>query len=620
MADRSLRKRLSRLFATNVVVRRLGKDRLRVIDSNRLQSTGNINNTRYLDRFGGRVHSSRPPYSANNVINYHSSKVELYTDYEAMDRDPIIAAALDIYADETTLKDSEGDILEISTPDANIKKILYNLFYDIMNIDYNLWPWVRNLCKYGDFYLHLDIEEEIGIVNVSPLSGYEMEREEGFDPANPYAYCFQYTGEYSGELMSYGTYHRRRKMEAYEVAHFRLLSDTNFLPYGKAAIEPARKVFKQLTLMEDAMLIQRIMRAPERRLFYIDVGNIPDSEIENHMNQIMARMKKIPYIDQQTGDYNLKFNIQNMLEDFYLPVRGGESGTKIENLPGLGNEGQIEDIEYLRKKMMAYLKIPSAYLGYDAETDGKATLAAEDVQFARTIERIQRIVESELTKIAIIHLFTQGFSDHDLVNFQLKLTSPSIIYEKQKIDLLTQQMDLAEKMKESRLFSRKYIYENIFGLSEDEWQQETRLVIGDLQENFRMEQIENEGNDPKKTGISFGTPHDIAAMHVSARSIGSGPVPGTGRPEEPGLFGKHKDDFTRDPLGQKDLRVTFDDSITNQRPERNPFGEGSYDYLLRTLETHKSAVTQTLITEASDTENTASEGILDETNIFEENI
>ena len=211
-------------------------------------------------------------------------------------------------------------------------------------------------------------------------------------------------------------------------------------------IEPARKIFKQLTLMEDAMLIHRIMRAPERRIFKIDVGNIPPAEVDNHIQTIINKMKKVPYIDEKTGDYNLKFNMQNMIEDFFLPVRGGESGTSIESLPGLSSDGQIEDIDYLKNKLFSALKVPKAFLGYDEGVEGKATLAAEDVRFARTIERIQKIFVSELTKIAVVHLYTQGYKDADLVNFELSLTNPSIVYEKQKVETLNEKIGLATNL------------------------------------------------------------------------------------------------------------------------------------------------------------------------------
>jgi len=577
MADTSLRSRLSRLFSTNVVVRRIAKNRLKVVDTNRLQSMGSLSNNRYIDRFSG-MHKAQSGFATyNQNYTFFTSKLELYSDYEAMDMDPIIASALDVYADECTVKDADGDTLTINSQNDEIKKVLHNLFYDVLNVDYNLWPWIRNACKYGDFFLHLDIEDEIGIVNVTPLSGYEVRREEGFDPANPYAYKFVWEGTHTA-YASARSNQDQREFQNFEIAHFRLLSDTNFLPYGKSMIEPARKVFKQLMLMEDAMLIHRIMRAPERRIFKVDVGNIPPAEVDAHMKNIIGNMKKIPYVDERTGEYNLKFNMENMMEDYFLPVRGGESGTAVESLPGLSNDGQIEDIDYLRNKMHAALKIPKAFLGYDEGVEGKATLAAEDVRFARTIERLQKIFVSELTKIAIVHLFSQGFKDEDLVDFTISLTNPSLIYEKQKIETLNEKITLATSLKESTLFSERWIYENIFGLSQDEWRSEQDQVIEDLKSDFRKEQIKSEGNDPKKTNMSFGTPHDIASMHVSNRNGELLPgqeqkhVAGPGRPKEPGTWGSHDSPHGRDPIGIKSLDTSFN---TDKSPLQHNYRNSS---------------------------------------------
>ena len=580
MTDTSLRARLSRLFATNVVVRRISKNRLKAVDTNRIQSTGNMSNKRYVDRFSG-VHKGQPGYGTyNQNQTFHTSKIELFTDYEGMDMDPILSSALDIYADESTVKDADGDTLTITSPNDDIRKILHNLFYDILNIDYNLWPWIRNACKYGDFYLHLDIEEEVGIVNVMPLSAYEVMREEGYDPENPYAHKFTLNNTHGGGSHNFASFKGEgnlQEFQAFEIAHFRMLSDTNFLPYGKSMIEPARKIFKQLTLMEDAMLIHRIMRAPERRIFKIDVGNIPPAEVDNHIQGIVNKMKKVPYIDEKTGDYNLKFNMQNMIEDYFMPVRGGESGTSIEALPGMSSEGQIEDIDYLKNKLFAALKIPKAFLGYDEGVEGKATLAAEDVRFARTIERIQKIFTSELTKIAIVHLYTQGYKDAELVNFDLSLTNPSIVYEKQKVEILESKIGLATNMKESTLFSQKWIYENVFGLSQAEWTAEQNQVIEDLKQDFRKEQIKSEGNDPVKTNQSFGTPHDIASMHVAT---GDGLLPGQeqehvagpGRPNKHQSWGTHDSPHGRDPLAIKALGKSLS---TDKSPLQHNYRGGS---------------------------------------------
>jgi len=291
--------------------------------------------------------------------------------------------------------------------------------------------------------------------------------------------------------------------ENFEIAHFRLLSDSNFLPYGKSMIEPARRVWKQLSLMEDAMLIHRIMRAPEKRIFKVDVGNIPPADIDAAMQKIISQVKKVPYIDERTGDYNLRFNLNNMVEDFYLPVRGSDSGTNIDTLPGMEFTG-IDDLEYIRNKMMAALKIPKAFLGYEEGLSGKATLAAEDVRFARTIGRIQRILISELTKIAIVHLYVQGYQDASLVDFELELSNPSTIFEQEKLEIWQNKVTLASDMMESNMFSKKWLYNNVFNMSGDDIEELQQDVISDKKEAWRIQQISDEGTDPALTGGGGG--------------------------------------------------------------------------------------------------------------------
>jgi hypothetical protein len=540
----SLRKRLQNLFSTNVIVRAYGKDKLRVVDTNRLQSSGNVNQSKVADRYT-RLHGSNKHrvggtggYDSNYYM--HQNRLQLYTDYEMMDKDPIISAALDIYADESTLADQFGDILTVQSSDSQIQKILYNLFYDVLNIEFNLWPWIRNMAKYGDFFLKLDISDEIGIINARPFSSYEIERWEEFE---------ENTGQYDIKFKHIVS--QQLTYDVFEVAHFRYISDSNFLPYGRSMLEGARHEFQKLMLLEDAMLIHRIMRAPEKRIFKIDIGNIPPNEVDTFMEQVINKMKKIPHVDPKTGSYNLKFNLNNMMEDYYLPVRGGNSATQIDTLPGMTFTG-IEDVEYVKHKMMAALKVPKPFLGFDEGVEGKSTLASMDIRFARTIERLQKIFVSELTKIAIIHLYSQGYEDKDLINFKLELTAPSIIYDQQKVALMNEKIQLAQTMKDSKLVSHKYIYEFIFNMSEEEWLQERNDIVEDLKLGFRQSQIEQEGNDPTVTGQSYGTPHDLATAHMSTNDVLE-PDKG-GRPPEGIKSGQHKNAFGWDPTGIKQIK------------------------------------------------------------------
>ena len=577
MADKSLFTRLKRLFSTDVIIRNEGGN-LRVMDVNKIQQTGELENNSLIDRFN-RVwtNSGTSIYGYQSTMNYQTLRPQLYSDYDAMDTDAIIASALDIVADECTLKNENGEVLQIRSSDEDVQQILYNLFYDVLNIEFNMWPWVRNMLKYGDFFLKLEIAEKIGVYNVIPYTAFHIERQDGYDRDNPASIRYRFDPNGVEMASTYGYYNVPNSgdqanaifIDNYEMAHFRLLTDLNFLPYGRSYLEPARKLFKQYTMMEDAMLIHRIVRAPEKRIFYINVGNIAPAEVENFMQKTISKMKRTPYIDQETGDYNLKYNMQNLLEDFYIPVRGNDQATKIDNLGGLQYDG-IQDVEYLRDKMFAALKVPKAFMGYEKDLTGKATLAAEDIRFARTIERIQRILVSELTKIALVHLYTQGYTDENLTNFDISLTTPSIIYDQERVALMTEKMTLAQAMVDSKIVPTDWIYENIFHFSEDQYGEYRDLISQDAKRRFRLNQIENEGNDPLETGKSYGTPHDLASMYGLNR-YKDGSIPkgyaddleddDRGRPTE-NPTGKNTQDnaFGKDRLGNKGMKKDNDES------------------------------------------------------------
>lgn len=559
----TLRDTLKRLFTRNVILTHIPGGRLKAFDVNKAQSIGSP--TEYSNKpkwRSGRMFNNIPGYGggySNEEIE--AQRRQMYIDYELMDTDAIIHSALDLYAEECITKDIHtNDILLIKSGDPKIKKVLYNLFYDIMNLEFNAFSWIRSMCKYGDMFLHLQIAEKYGIVNVMPIHPSLMRREEGMqeDPNETVFY-------YEAETGFYRTDHN--KFPEYEIAHFRLLTDTNILPYGLSILEGARRDFRSMTLAEDAMLLHRIMRAPERRIFYIDIGNIAPEEVDAYIEAIVSETKKTPYIDQETGQVNLRYNLMNMLEDVYLPVRGGQSNTKIETLPGLGNEGQMEDVEYLRKKVLAALKVPPVYFGYEQAGDTKSNLSSIDLRFGRSVERIQKIFVSELYKLALIHLRSQGFDGEQLMDFELQLTSPSLIFERQKIDILTSKIELVKSIKEDNIFSDKYIYENIFGMSEDDWKNELDRIAASAKFKFRITQIIEEGNDPMISGKSFGTPHDIATMQIASKfvpgenqeSLKSLYTPderenNTGKPNEfAGSFETKRDqDFGRDPLGRKE--------------------------------------------------------------------
>jgi hypothetical protein len=559
MADKSIFGRLQKLFSTNTIVRKTPEG-VKVVDTDEYQSM----TTNLVDRFM-KLKVSNYAGGVESGLAYQQVRIDLFRDYDSMDMDPIISAALNTYADECTARNEFGNVLKIHHEDDNIKQILENLFYDILNVEHNLWMWTRNLVKYGDFYLQLEMAEGLGIINVLPMSTYEMSRIEGFDPTNPQRVKFVYA-PYQNPYNAVGQT-AKKEYENYEVAHFRLNGDANFLPYGKSMIEGGRRVWKQLSLMEDAMLIHRVMRAPEKRIFKIDVGNIPPNEVDNYMQKIINNSKKVPFVDERTGEYNLKYNIQNLIEDYYMPVRGSDSGTSIDTLKGL-EYNMIDDINYLKGKLMAALQIPKAFLGYEEETNGKATLAGMDVRFAKTIERIQRIMVSELTKIAIVHLYAQGIDDEKLTSFSLELTIPSKIYEQERVELYTSKVALIQQMQQTKMVSKEWMYQTILNMAKDEQDEMTLQVLEDVKQQFRLTSIETQGVDPaKETGTEGPTnvEEEIAKIKEELEEEG------VGRPKDSVRYGKDDHPEGRDPLGIKTLKQK--EGSVQYKPRKNSYFE-----------------------------------------------
>ena len=632
MADTGLFSRLRRLFSTDVIIRNTGGNQLKVFDVNKIQQSGEIETNSLVDRFN-RIYSnsSTSLWGQQAGYNYQYLRPMLYSEYDSMDTDAIVASALDIIADESTLKNDQGEVLAIKSPDEDIQKILYNLFYDVLNIEFNLWPWVRNLAKYGDFFLKLEIAEKYGVYNVIPYTAFHIERLEGLDSGDENSpldvrFRFDPDGIAASDYGYYNVPNQQNNPNAiifdnYEMAHFRLLTDMNFLPYGRSYIEPARKLFKQYVLMEDAMLIHRIVRAPEKRIFYMNVGSIPPNEVDAFMEKTLSKLKRTPHIDEKTGEYNLNYNMQNLLEDFYIPLRGNDASTKIESANGLQWDG-ISDVEYLRDKLFAALKVPKAFMGYDENTDGKATLAAQDIRFARTIERIQRIIVSELYKIALVHLYTQGYKDEQLANFELSLTTPSIIYDQERVALMKEKMDLAQQMTETNLFPSDYIYDHLFHLSEDQYDDFRDLIREDAKRKFRIDQIEAEGNDPIETGKSYGTPHDLASLYGKGRMYsnpGGVPKPEEYASDEKSVLGRPKekaskrntqdDNFGKDRLGTKGMKNDYNATAKSPLALENNSHFSKHQSMLKSIPTGKR-----LVFEQDSEENS----LLDESNIKEQ--
>jgi len=516
----SLFQRLSKLFKSGPVVKR----KLRTLDTtiavaDKTKSSGALLFQKSL----------APSYATITANAYNlSERLMRYQDFSEMEYTPEIAAAMDIYADETVAQDDKGRALHVYSDNEKIKEILEDLFYNTLNVEFNLRSWARNLVKYGDFFLYNDVSPQYGVINAFPIPVNEIEREENYDPNDPFAVRYRW--------VTLGN----RTLENWEVTHFRLLGNDMFLPYGSSVIEPARRIWRQLILIEDAMLVYRVVRAPERRVFYIDVANIPPENVPMYVEEQRKNLRTNQVVDRATGRLDLRYAPLSIEDDYFIPVRGGESGTRIDTLAGGQNAAAVEDVAYIQKKLFAALKIPRAYLGYDEMLASKATLAQEDIRFSRTINVVQKVLISELNKLAIVHLYANGFDAEDLQNFTLRLSNPSTVAQQQKLELWRSKFEIAGSIPEgmgSKQFARKMIW----GLTDEQ--------IGEIDEQRYQEKIVDQTIDAAKP-----EEEPAAASGSKEESAGEEETPPAGE-EETGGEEAGESLFAGDDISQKHIDV-----------------------------------------------------------------
>ncbi len=445
------------------------------------------------------------------------NRLERYVDFDQMEYTPEIASALDIYADEMTTHSALQPLMTIDCNNEEIKGILHALYFNVMNLEYNVFGWCRTMVKYGDFFLYLDIDEVLGIKSVIGLPGQELERLEGEDKTNP-NYC-QFQWNSAGLTF-----------ENWQIGHFRILGNDKYTPYGTSVLEPARRIWRQLTLIEDAMMAYRIVRSPERRVFYIDVGNIPPQDIEQYMQKVMTSMKRNQVVDPNSGRVDLRYNPMSVDEDYFIPTRAGSS-SRVESLPGGTYTGDIEDVKYLRDKLFSALKIPGSYISNtNAEAGGgedATTLAQKDIRFARTVQRLQRSIVTELEKIGIVHLYTLGYRGEDLINFKLKLNSPSKIAELQELEHWKTKFDVASTATEG-FFSRQWIASHLFNMTEEEFVKNQRQMYYDRQFDARLEAAAEQAQADATPGTTEGGEEDILGGDLGTGGEGGEGVDLTG--------------------------------------------------------------------------------------------
>ena len=373
------------------------------------------------------------------AVYYEPTRLASFYDYESMEYTPEISAALDIYGEEATTVDQNGNMLQIYSESKRIKSILADLFNNVLDINTNLPMWTRNTCKYGDNFVYLKLDPEKGIVGCMQLPNIEIERLERGMPAQASRQNVEEPAENKGLRFKWKA--KDMEFNSWEIAHFRLLGDDRKLPYGTSMLEKARRIWKQLLLSEDAMLIYRTSRAPERRVFKVFVGNMDDKDVEPYVQRVANKFKRSQVVDSQTGNVDMRFNQMAVDQDYFIPVRDPAQTSPIETLPGGQTLGEIADIEYIQKKLLTALRVPKAFLGFEEPVGDGKNLSLIDIRFARTINRIQKSMVAEMNKIAIIHLFLLGFED-ELSNFTLGLTNPSSQADLLKIEIWKEKVAL----------------------------------------------------------------------------------------------------------------------------------------------------------------------------------
>jgi len=528
------------------------------------------------------------------AVYYEPTRLASFYDYESMEYTPEISAALDIYGEESTTVDQNGYMLQIYSESKRIKSILIDLFNNVLDINTNLPMWTRNTAKYGDNFVYLKLDAEKGIVGCMQLPNIEIERLERGMAAK--SANVEEPAENKGLRFKWKA--KDMEFNSWEVAHFRLLGDDRKLPYGTSMLEKARRIWKQLLLSEDAMLIYRTSRAPERRVFKVFVGNMDDKDVESYVQRVANKFKRSQVVDSQSGNVDMRFNQMAVDQDYFIPVRDPAQASPIETLPGAQNLAEIADIEYIQKKLLTALRVPKAFLGFEEVVGDGKNLSLQDIRFARTINRIQKSMIAEMNKISIIHLFLLGFED-ELSNFTLGLTNPSTQADLLKIDVWKEKVllykDAVTPIEGIAPVSVTWAKKHVLGFSDEEikldlQQQRVEKAVGAELTNTATI-ISHTGvfdNIDKLYGVKSGATQTVGVTPPppGGESSGGGlgapedmgggaPIPPPPGPEPVGDAGLTPESYKRDNLTilLESDNLTDSDSFIDLSKARNSLGE-----------------------------------------------
>ena len=371
----------------------------------------------------------------------------MYRDADLMDAFPEIGAALDIVAEESCLPNDDGMVITVQSKSERVKSILEDLFVNRLNLQLTAQMVIRAMCKYGNQFMMLDVDHKNGVKGWKQLPVFNVERiESGIQ--NPYGASASIAAngvniddaDLSTQFIWLDDNNSQIPFRDWQIAHFRLLTNSMYLPYGVSYLNAARRHWRMLSLMEDMMLIYRLERSIERRVYKIFVGAIDDADVGAYVEQIANEFKRTPIIDPVTGQLDLRKNILGVDQDLFIPVRDENAPTPIDTLSAGQNITALDDIKFIQNKVLTALRIPKTFLNFEETAGDGKNLALMDVRFARTINRIQQAFLMELTKVASIHLFLLGFDD-ELNNFTLSMKNPSTQAEQLEIENLQKKID-----------------------------------------------------------------------------------------------------------------------------------------------------------------------------------
>jgi len=426
-----------------------------------------------------------------------------YKEYEEMDEYPEIGAAFDIYADDSTQKGTRSERWTIkSESDLVVDEI--NKLFEQVNLHKFLWDIVRNTVKYGDCFTELIVDinkSEEGIKKIKILNPNWILRVE-----NEYGYLKKFLQEIPNlESLQYSEVGQSElarpvkyiELDKNQIVHYRLhTSDPVFYPYGKSIAALCHRVFRSLKMMEDAMMIYRLSRAPERRIFYVDTGNLPTSKAEMFIERLKQKFKKEKYYNSGKGTVDSRYNPMSMDEDFFVPTKNGR-GTKIDTLPGATNLGEIEDVRYYRDKLLAALKVPKDYLvEKDQSPERKANLSQLDVKFARTIQRVQVDIETGLENMAKRHLQLRGYPAALIKKLRISLPEPSDMSAKRKLDIDEQKTRVIQAVLGLGLFSKESIYREFYDMTDEEIRRMQSEIEKDQEKDLEQQEKQAEVANP----------------------------------------------------------------------------------------------------------------------------